>query len=61
MSLYSRNFPETFSILTSNLNRDTLSRIVAFDIETFSPEGFPGDFRDPIVNFSFIAPLNGLG
>lgn len=61
MSLYSRNFPETFSILTSNFNRDTLSRIVAFDIETFSPEGFPGDFRDPIVNFSFIAPLNGLG
>lgn len=60
MSLWSRDFPERF-ILTNNLNKDALSGIVAFDIETFSSEGFPYDFKDPIVNFSFTAPLNGLG
>jgi DNA polymerase elongation subunit (family B) len=41
--------------------RDTLRGVLAFDLETFSPEGFPYNFRDPVVNFSLVAPLNGLG
>jgi len=30
---------------------------VAFDIETFSPYGFPAKAQDPVVNFSLVVPL----
>ncbi|MBS7634481.1 ribonuclease H-like domain-containing protein [Candidatus Bathyarchaeota archaeon] len=53
--------PHRLSSLADGIKRDALSGVVAFDIETFSPNGFPYDFRDPVVNFSLVAPLNGLG
>lgn len=31
---------------------------VGFDIETFSPDGFPDRAQDPIVNFSFSIPIS---
>jgi DNA polymerase elongation subunit (family B) len=45
----------------NDFQKDALQGVLAFDLETFSPEGFPYDFGDPIVNFSLVAPLNGLG
>jgi uncharacterized protein YprB with RNaseH-like and TPR domain len=39
-----------------NFLRDSL---VAFDIETFSPRGFPYGMGDPVVNFSLAIPFFG--
>lgn len=30
---------------------------VSFDIETYSPQGFPFNMEDPIVNFSLVLPV----
>ncbi|MEM2319646.1 MAG: ribonuclease H-like domain-containing protein [Candidatus Bathyarchaeia archaeon] len=35
--------------------------LFAFDIETFSPRGFPSQAEDPIVNFSLVSPLTEGG
>jgi len=35
--------------------------LFAFDIETFSPKGFPSQTEDPIVNFSLVSPLTEGG
>jgi len=37
------------------------SGLIAFDIETFSPDGFPFQAEDPIVNFSLVMPFEGRG
>jgi len=47
--------------LMDGFQKDALQGVLAFDLETFSPNGFPYNFGDPIVNFSLVAPLNGLG
>lgn len=41
--------------------QELVSRLFAFDIETFSPRGFPSQVEDPIVNFSLVAPFAGKG
>ncbi|MBS7649601.1 ribonuclease H-like domain-containing protein [Candidatus Bathyarchaeota archaeon] len=61
MGSYERTFPHRLYGLANGIQRDALSGVIAFDVETFSPNGFPYDFRDPLVNFSLVAPLNGLG
>jgi len=33
---------------------------IGFDIETYSPRGFPHDMKDPIVNFSLAIPFEDL-
>lgn len=38
-----------------------LGDLVAFDIETFSPEGFPYNFEDPVVNYSMVIPFENHG
>ena len=50
-----------FSRLLENFSEIGLCGVLAFDIETFSPNGFPYNFEDPIVNFSLVAPFDGLG
>jgi len=63
---YKRFFPrivEDTSPMTPNFpfegtrNSELLSSFIAFDIETFSPHGFPSNMEDPIVNFSLVIPL----
>lgn len=34
---------------------------LSFDIETYSPDGFPYAMEDPIVNFSLVAPWTSKG
>jgi uncharacterized protein YprB with RNaseH-like and TPR domain len=34
---------------------------LSFDIETYSPNGFPYSMEDPIVNFSLVAPWTRKG
>lgn len=34
---------------------------LAFDIETYSPRGFPYSAEDPVVNFSLVVPLKHKG
>jgi len=34
---------------------------LAFDIETYSPKGFPRLMEDPVVNFSLVVPLKRRG
>lgn len=34
---------------------------LAFDIETYSPNGFPFSMEDPVVNFSLVTPWKGGG
>jgi len=38
-----------------------LANVVSFDIETYSPNGFPYNAEDPVVNYSLVAPLAGNG
>jgi DNA polymerase elongation subunit (family B) len=50
--------PSSFNFFSEGANQtNLLSDLIAFDIETFSPSGFPSDARDPIVNFSLVVPL----
>jgi len=52
--------------MNSNLFFEGLNKqLVSFDIETYSPKGFPYTMEDPIVNFSLALPVfqnprNGL-
>jgi uncharacterized protein YprB with RNaseH-like and TPR domain len=39
----------------------SIRNIVSFDIETFSPDGFPYNAEDPIVNYSLVVPLSKFG
>ena len=50
-----------FSGLLEDLREIGLCGVLAFDIETFSPNGFPYNFEDPVVNFSLVAPFDGSG
>ncbi len=43
------------------VKRELVNGLFAFDIETFSPRGFPSQAEDPIVNFSIVAPLTDGG
>ncbi|MGB9960014.1 MAG: ribonuclease H-like domain-containing protein [Candidatus Bathyarchaeales archaeon] len=43
------------------LGRELNMGLFAFDIETFSPKGFPLQAEDPIVNFSLVSPLTEGG
>ena len=43
----------------SQLNSETL--LSGFDIETYSPHGFPHNMEDPVVNFSLAMPLKSFG
>jgi len=49
--------PMTFGFLFEGVHTKLMNGLVAFDIETFSPDGFPNDIEDPIVNFSLVFPL----
>ena len=50
--------PMTLSLFSEGAHQPKLMRdIIAFDIETFSPCGFPHDAGDPVVNFSLVVPL----
>ncbi|HID17965.1 TPA: hypothetical protein EYP27_00300 [Candidatus Bathyarchaeota archaeon] len=42
-------------------NSPLLKDVVSFDIETFSPNGFPYNAEDPVVNYSLVIPLSGQG
>lgn len=43
------------------VDRKFVGGLFAFDIETFSPKGFPLQAEDPVVNFSLVAPLSSGG
>jgi uncharacterized protein YprB with RNaseH-like and TPR domain len=50
--------PMTLNCLFEGAKRSELiSNFIAFDIETFSPCGFPSNMEDPVVNFSLVIPL----
>lgn len=58
-----RKPPMTLNNFSEGVNGSKLfSDLIAFDIETFSPNGFPYNAEDPVVNFSIVAPLvkNGI-
>ena len=57
----SANFRDNLSKMIGVLRSVGLNDILAFDIETFSPNGFPKRFEDPVVNFSVVTPLGGRG
>lgn len=40
---------------------ELISSFIAFDIETFSPYGFPSNMEAPVVNFSLVIPLPRKG
>ena len=45
--------PMNFRLLFEGSSSPT-RQLVGFDLETYSPDGFPDSFEDPIVNFSLV-------
>ncbi|MBC7129727.1 ribonuclease H-like domain-containing protein, partial [Candidatus Bathyarchaeota archaeon] len=43
------------------LGSASIKNMLSFDIETFSPTGFPYNAEDPVVNYSLVAPLERGG
>ena len=58
-----RKPPMTLSYFSEGVNGSKIfGDLIAFDIETFSPNGFPYNAEDPVVNLSLVVPLakNGI-
>ena len=54
--------PMTFKgFFEETLGPALLGGVVSFDIETFSPHGFPYNAEDPVVNYSLVVPMREFG